>query len=93
MVAHTWIIYCNDHITFELPYLQDQNYMMLCWYSLSEWVREHVALLFAYTVGECLIYEWLQAIATDITHDVRPKIIDTALMLILPWVYPQYYII
>jgi hypothetical protein len=52
-----------------------------------------VALSFAYKAWQYLIDEWLQPIATQITHDVRPTIIDAPLTLILPWAYPKYVII
>ena len=91
--ANSLIMYSNDQMVFELPDLQDQNSITLCWRSLSEWGRECVAPTFAYAAIQYLIYEWLQPIATQITHDARPKIIDAALILIMPWAYPQYVII
>jgi len=52
-----------------------------------------VALSFAQKASLYHIYEWLQPIATQITNDARPEIVDAPLTLILPWVYPQYIII
>jgi len=52
-----------------------------------------VAFPFAYKVSQYLIYEWPQSIAMEVTNNPTPKIIGTPLMLILPWMYPQYVII
>jgi len=54
---------------------------------------EREACPFAYEASQYCIYEWSQPITTQITNDARPKIVDTLLMLILPWAYPQYVII
>jgi len=87
------IMYSNDWITVELPDLQDQYLLTLCWSSLSRWGRERVALSFAYKASHYLITKWVQPIATQITHDARLKIVDVPLTIILPWKYPQYGII
>jgi len=42
--ANTSIMYTNDEIAFELPDLQVQHPLTLCWCSVPEWGREHVAL-------------------------------------------------
>jgi len=54
---------------------------------------DRVALSFANRGSQYRIYAWLQPIATQITNDGRPKIVDAPLALILPWAYPQYVII
>jgi len=82
--ANTVIMDCNDQIAFELPDLQEQNLMTLCWCTLSEWGRESVPLSFADEASQYLIYEWPQPITTQNTYHGSPKIIDTALTLILP---------
>jgi len=92
-VANTLIIYRNDHIAFELPDLQNQKSLMLCWCSISEWCRERESSSFAYNASQYHIYEWSQPIAMQITNDARTKIVDAPLMLILPCAYPQHAII
>jgi len=86
-------MYCNNQIAFELPDLQHHNPLTHCWRSFSEWGKERVALSFPYKASQYFIDEWLQQIATQITNDVRTKIIDAPWTLILPWVYPPYVII
>jgi len=86
-------MYSNDEIACELPDLPDQNSSKCSWRSFSEWGREHVALSCAYKANQYRIYEWRQPIATQITNDARPRIIDAPLKLLLPWEYPQYVII
>jgi len=91
--ANTMITYSNDQIALEIPDLQDQVSMTLCWRSLSKWGRECVAFSFAYIASQYLINEWPQPIAPQITHDARLRIVDAASTLILPWTYPPYVII
>jgi len=91
--ANTLIMYNNDQVTFQLPDLQDQKLLTLCRRSFSEWGREGVTLSFAHTGNLYLIYDYLQPIATQITQDATPKIVDTPLTLILPRAYLQFAII
>ena len=72
-----------DHSPIRLPKMQDQKLLMLHWRSFSEWGRKNVTFFFAYKGSLYLIYERLHPIATQITHDARPKIIDSLLTLIL----------
>jgi len=44
--------------------------------------REHVASSFAYNGGQYLSYNYLQPIATQMTQDAKPKIVDAPLTLI-----------
>jgi len=76
MAADTLIIDRKDHIALELPDLPDKTLLMLGWSSMSEWGRQHVARLFAYRANQYCIYESSQPIATQITNDARPKIVD-----------------
>jgi len=55
---------------------------MLCRCSFAEWGGEHVAVSFAYNGGLYLVYKCPQPIATQITQDARPKIVDALLTLI-----------
>jgi len=50
--------------------------------SFAECGRERDTFSFAYKGGPYLIDECLQPIATQITQDARPKIVDTPLTLI-----------
>jgi len=91
--ANTLIIYRIYHTVFDLPDLQDQKSLTLCWRSISEWGREHEARSLAYKTSQYRMDEWSQPIDKQITNDARPKIVDTQLTLILPWAYPQFVII
>jgi hypothetical protein len=62
--------------------MQDQKSLTLHWRSFSEWGRECVTSSFAYKDRLYRIYECLHPIATQITRDARPKIIDSPLTLI-----------
>ena len=84
------IMHSNKQIASELPDLKDQKSLTLHWRSYSEWGRERVAPTFAYRASQYHICEWLQTIATQITNDARPKIVDAPLTFILPREYPQY---
>jgi len=48
--------YRNDHIAFELPDLQDQKLLTLCWCSISEWCGERDTRSFAYNASQYPIY-------------------------------------
>jgi len=74
-------MYNKEQITFQLPDLQDQNSVMLCWRSLSEWGSKCVAFSFALKYGQYVIYDRLHPITTLITHDARAKIFDTLLTI------------
>jgi hypothetical protein len=49
-----------------------------------------IAISFAYKGSQKFVYDWLQPIGGVISHDACPKLVDTLLKLILPWLYPQY---
>jgi len=91
--ASTLIMYGYNEITLELRDSQDQNSLSLCQLSFLEWGREGVVPSSPYSANKCRIYEWPQSITMHINNDLRPKIDDASLTLILPWAYPQYVII
>jgi len=62
--------------------MPDHKWFTLSWRSFSWWGRERVASSSAYKGRQYLSNDFLQPIATQITHDARPKIIDTPLTLI-----------
>jgi len=62
--------------------MQGQKWLTLHWHSFSRWGRECVAFSFANKGGQYVFYEYLQPIATQITQDARPEIVDAPLMLI-----------
>jgi len=68
--------------TFILATMQDQQSMMLHWCSFSGLGREHVASVFACKGSQYLVYGCLKPIASYITDDARPKIVDAPLRLI-----------
>ena len=80
--ANTLITNSNNQIASELPESQEQESLMLRWHTYSEWGRECVALSVAWKASQYHIYEWPQPIATQISNDARPNIIDTPLTLI-----------
>jgi len=77
-----FITHYNDQDSNQLPDLQYQKLLILCWRSFSESGRERVAFSFANIGNLYHIYEYLQPITTQINHDAKPKIIDALLMLI-----------
>ena len=81
--SNSWYIDVCDHSPVGLPKVQEQKLLTLCWRSFSEWGRECVTFSFAYKCSLYLIYKHLHPIATQITQDARPKIIDSPLTLVL----------
>jgi len=76
-----------------LPRTHDNTSLMLRWCSFSWWGREGIAICVAYKGGQELLCDWLQPSGGVISKNVWPKIVNAPLMLILPWLYPQYAII
>jgi len=72
---------CN-HVPLRLPKMRNLESLMLSCRSFSRWGREHVTSSFAYKGGQYGRYDYQQPMATPITQDVTPEIIDTLLMLI-----------
>jgi len=72
---------CN-HAPLILPKMQDLTSLTLIWCSFSRLGREHVTPALAYNGGQSLNYDYLQTMPALITQDVRPKQVDTPLMLI-----------
>jgi len=65
-----------------LPKMQDQKSWTLHWRSFSGWGREYVAPVFDSQGSQYLVYGWLQLIATTVTEDAKPKIIQALLIRI-----------
>ena len=86
-------MYSNDQVTFQLPDLQDQKLVSLCWCSFSQWGREGVASSSTYKDDQYVIIECPQPMAAQSTEDVIWKIIHGPLMLIMLLAYPQCVII
>jgi len=63
----------------------DQSLLILCWHLFSISGSECVAFSLTYNGCQYLIYESLQPIATQISHDSRPTIVDPSLMSIWDW--------
>jgi len=80
--ANSSLIEVCDHAPRRLPTMQDLKSLTLSWRSFSRWGRECVTSSFAFKEGQYLSYDYLQPIATQITQDARPKIVDPVLMLI-----------
>jgi len=71
----------------------DNKSLTLHSHSFSWWGREGIAFCFACNGGQEVLCDWLQPSGGVISQNAWPKIVDTPLMLILPWLYPQYAII
>jgi len=61
--------------------MQDQKSLTFKGHSFSRCGREHVASSFAYKGGQYLINQYCQPIATQVTHDTKPQIVDPPLTL------------
>jgi len=72
---------CDD-VPHGLPKMRDLIFLMRHSQSFSRWDRERVASSFACNGGRYLSYDYVQLIATQVTQDARPKIVDALLMLI-----------
>jgi hypothetical protein len=70
--------------------MHHQKSLTFRWHSFWWWGREGIAICFAYKGGQKNLCDWLQPIGGLISQDAWPKIVDTPLMLILPWLYLQY---
>jgi len=54
--ANRSVVHNSDHITVQWPYLHDHKSLMLRWCSLSEWGSYRVAVAFAYTICQYVVY-------------------------------------
>jgi len=80
--ANLSLIEVYKHAPLTLPKMRDHKSLTLSWRSFSTWGRERVISCFTNKGGQYLSYDYLKPIATQITQNVRPKIIDAPLMLI-----------
>ena len=71
---------CN-HAPGILPKMRNLKLLTLIWCSFSRWGRERVTSAFSNEGGQYLSYDYLQPMATLITQDARPKIVDAPLTL------------
>jgi len=81
--AYTSVMNVSDQTPCRVTMMQSQTLLTHCWHSFSQWGRQCVTVSFAYKCSLYLIYEGLHPIATQITQDARPKIIDSPLTLIV----------
>ena len=77
--ANTFNTHYNDQVYDQLPDLQDQKSLRLCWRSVSELGRECAAFSFSNKGSLDVSYECLRPIAMLIHHDVSPNIVDALL--------------
>jgi len=80
--AYTSLMTVCNRSPLRLTMMHGQTSLMIRWCSFWEWGRECVTFSCDYQCGLYLIYEYLHSIATQITQDSRPTIIDTVLTLI-----------
>ena len=62
--------------------MEDLKSLTLSGRSFAGLAREQVAYSFAFNAVQYLSYDYLQPIATQITQDAKPRIVDTPLTLI-----------
>jgi len=61
--------------------MQYQKLTTLCWRTFAGCGREHITIVFAWEGSQYLIYIYFQPIATLVTQDGKPKIVDGLLIL------------
>jgi len=71
----------NDHIVLWLTMIQGQQSLTLLWHSFSRWGRDHVTFSFSYKGWQYFVYDCLLPVATQITQDTWPIIVDALLTL------------
>jgi hypothetical protein len=72
----------NRHTALWLTMMEGQQSLTLCWRWFWRWGRKHFTFTFAYEGSQKSVYDNVQPIAPQITHDSRPIIIETPLTLI-----------
>jgi len=72
----------NSHIVLWLTMMEGQQVLMLHWRPFSSRGREHFTFSVSYQGGQYIVYDCLQAVAAQITHDTWSTIVDTLLILI-----------
>jgi hypothetical protein len=77
-----YIDICN-YSPIRLPNIQHQILLWLHWRSMTRWGTERVG-------SQYWDYIWQWLIHFSLTRLTGPIIVDSPLMLSLPWAYPQY---
>jgi len=83
MAANDWFIGVWVRAAHRLPKMRDQKSLTLHWCWFSRWGMECVASSFAYKDGQYRIDEFLPPIASPITQDASPNIVDAPIMIIV----------
>jgi len=76
-------------ITSKNSKMKVQKSLMFSWLSLSIWFRKRVAICIAVEASPYLISGCLQWMASSVTHDSKPNILDAQLILIYRMGYWQ----
>jgi hypothetical protein len=79
------VMHNTKQINFQWPELQDQNSLMLCWRSFSEWGRDCAPFTFANKGRQYRYYTSQLPNDILITWLTRPKIVHASLTHIVLW--------
>jgi len=69
----------NRHIALWLTMMHGQQLLTLHWRSLSRWGREQVVFSLSYKGSQYFVYDCLQPLSPQITHNTQPTIVDAHL--------------
>jgi len=81
--ANTSSMHQNGQVSNQLPDLQDQKSLTLCWRSFSESGRERIAFSCAYKGSLYVVDECLWPLSMESNRDARPNIVGTPWTLIV----------
>jgi len=71
----------NRHIALWLTIIEGQQSLTLCWRSFWRWGRKRFTFTFAYKGSQQSVYDNVQPVAPQITHDTWPTIVDNPFTL------------
>jgi len=74
----------NHHIALWLTMMEGQQSLTLWWRSFWRWGRKRFTFTFAYKGSQYSVYDNVQPVAPQITHDTWPRIVDAPLTLRWP---------
>jgi len=89
-LAKTTYIDNTDYIALWSTMMQGEQSLTFCWCLFSRWGREHVTLSFSNTRSQYVVYDCLQPVATYITQETWPMIVDAPVTLIFKMMQGGY---
>ena len=69
-------------VAIRLSKMQDQTFLMLCWYSVLEGGSDNVRSIFGHKGGRYIDYRSMSMPSASSVHDARQEIVDATLTLI-----------